>query len=555
MRILEGERGTVAGYEGPSYADFLPIDFDGSDIAEVHTRVCEFLKAMEVSYDIDGLRGIRCHFSGAKGFHVCLSGTLFGGWEPSRDLAWRLKELARRLTEGFDVDHAVYDQNRLLRLPNTLNSKSGRWKIPLEIAEVLHKPVDAILELAEARRDVTWPDWDDASASEACSALWSDVQRCEKGQSLSTPASKDLFPTGLRDGDGRDNHAFAIARYCRDHGFPQEVTNQLLGVWDSAQQDPLGEKVLERKVRSAFSRLDGLVDDNVTEADILRPDELAERYGSYIEKLKSAKVTLGLGPVDGRLRGVGPGEVCTIIANTGAGKTALIQNILRHVAASHDATSLFCSLEQPLAQVFERYAQMGLGRAGEEIERSWGADRDLIASTVKADLGPRTMTCGRSLSVSQLEQALDVAEAKAGRPVTVLALDYLGLLDARELDKTLYGQVSRAARELKNLAKRRDLAVLCLCQVSRAAGDDGSQRLTIHSARESGAIEEAADFLLGLYRPDLNGEDRTIMVQILKNRKGQEGVEFPFDFDKVSLRITPQVTRLVAINESSRREY
>ena len=39
------ERGTVAGYEGPSYADFLPIDFDGSDIAEVHTRVCEFLKA------------------------------------------------------------------------------------------------------------------------------------------------------------------------------------------------------------------------------------------------------------------------------------------------------------------------------------------------------------------------------------------------------------------------------------------------------------------------------------------------------------------------------
>ena len=156
--------------------------------------------------------------------------------------------------------------------------------------------------------------------------------------------------------------------------------------------------------------------------------------------------------------------------------------------------------------------------------------------------------------MSQLDQALDIAEAKVGGPVNLIAIDYLGLLDTRELDKSLYGQVSRAAREMKNLAKRRNLAVLCLCQVSRSAGDDGSQPLTINSARESGAIEEAADFLLGMYRPDMDGDDKTIMVQILKNRKGQERVEFAFDFDKVSLQITPRVLTL-AKTGGHRREY
>ena len=545
---------SVAGYAGASYADFLPIDFDGEDLAHVHGQVQEFLKVLELTYEIDGLHGVRLYFSGAKGFHVCLSSALFGGWEPSFELPWRLKELARRLTEGFEVDDKIYDQNRLLRLSNTINGKSGLYKIPLETSQVLHESIDAITSLANSPCRVVWPAWDDVAPSPACAALWKSVghQQPQKAPSVDVGA---LFAIGMKEGDGRDNQAFAVARYCRDHKFPEAVANQFLAVWDAAQVDPLGTQVLQQKVRSAYARLDGTGDTDITAADVLTPQELAQQYGLYIEKLKSTRITLGLGPVDGRLRGVAPGEVCTLMAKAGVGKTALLQNILRHIAAKHEATSLFCSLEQPLAQVFERYAQMGMDRSGEQVEAAWATEHDLIATTVKADLGERTMTCGRNLTLDQLEQALDVAETKAGRPVAVLAVDYLGLLDTRDLDKSLYGQVSRAAREMKNLAKRRDLAVICLCQVSRAAGDDGSQPLTIHSARESGAIEEAADFLLGLYRSDLMGEDKTITAQILKNRKGQEGVAFEFDFDKVSLRITPTTTALVGRGEEVKRAY
>jgi hypothetical protein len=550
------DRGTVSGYDGASYADFLPIDFDGADLGQVQQQVRDFLRVLEVNLEVDGLQGVRVFFSGAKGFHVCLSSALFGGWKPSVDLPRMLKDLAQRITEGFETDPAIYDQNRLLRLPNTINSKSGLWKVPLPAGEVIQETIDTIVdEFAQQPRQVTWAAWDDVTASPVCEAMWASVSRQEPrgAPQLSTEI---LFRTGMREGDGRDKQAFSIARYCRNHGFPEGVTNQLLEVWDTAQTDPLGAQTLQQKSRSAYSRGDGNGRAEITAADVLTPAELADQYDRHIEQLRTSKLTFGLGPVDGRLRGVAGGEVCTIIAKAGTGKTAMLQNILRHVAATPDIVSLFCSLEQPLAQVFERYAQMGLARAGEDIEKSWSveAERDLISTTVKADLGTQTLTCARSLSVSQLDQAVDIAEAKAGAPVNLLAIDYLGLLDTRELDKSLYGQVSRAAREMKNLAKRRNLAVLCLCQVSRSAGDDGSQPLTISSARESGAIEEAADFLLGLYRPDMNGDDKTIMVQILKNRKGQERVEFAFDFDKVSLRITPRVLAL-AKKEGGRREY
>ena len=148
--------------------------------------------------------------------------------------------------------------------------------------------------------------------------------------------------------------------------------------------------------------------------------------------------------------------------------------------------------------------------------------------------------------MEQLEQALDATQAKADHPVSVLAIDYLSLLNTRDLGNNLYGQISCAAREMKNLAKRRDLAIICLCQVSRASGEDGSTPLNIYSARESGAIEESADFLLGLYRPHLHEEeDNIIAVQILKNRKGQDGVEFHFTFDRKSLRVQQSKLELI----------
>jgi len=555
------DSGSTGGYPGPSYADCLPFDFDGEDLSDVLRQVQDFLKVLQLTYEIDGLHGVRCHFSGKKGFHVLLSSFLFGGWRPSSELHRHLRRLAQSMAQDGGADLSIYDQNRLLRLPNTKHGDSGLWKIPLEAREVLTLSVDAITEIAaEGPRDMEFPSWEDVEVAEPCKALLQDIITHQSKPTLQIEKPVELFPTGMKEGDGRDNKAFAIARYCRDKKLERRVALDILRLWDAQQVDALGETVLAKKIQSAYGRvIPGDTEDDITPDDIKTPADLAAEYDAYIEKLKSRRVTVGWPEVDARLRGIAPGEVLTIIAKSGVGKTAVLQNILRHIALSQDAVSLFCSLEQPLAQVFERFAQMGSEEAGEDIESSWQdpEERERITTTVREDLGDQVLTCGRSaLRLDQLNQALNVAEEKIDHPINVLAIDYLGLLDTSDLERSLYGQISRAARELKNLAKQRDLAVICLCQVSRANGDDGSKPLNIHSARESGAIEESADFLLGLYRPDLHQEDKTIAVQILKNRKGQHGIEFPYDFDKISLRVAaPKLKRGGGKRAGTRHEF
>lgn len=278
----------------------------------------------------------------------------------------------------------------------------------------------------------------------------------------------------------------------------------------------------------------------ITAASILTPRELIATYDNFINTLRKAKIETGWRELDKTLRGVTPGEVLTAIAKSGTGKTAFIQNILWNLALRRQATTLFCSMEQPEHQCLERYAQLAVGKSGGDIESGWQIpeERERITTSLLDLMGEDMLTCAESgLSVKEIEEVVIVAKEKLGKPINFLAIDYLGLIDGSDLDKTLYGQVSRVAREIKNLAKRQSIAVGLICQVSRMAGDDGSKPLSINSARESGAIEESADFLLGLYRSQLHMDDNTITIQVLKNRKGRNNVEFSYEFNHTSLEI------------------
>jgi len=87
------------------------------------------------------------------------------------------------------------------------------------------------------------------------------------------------------------------------------------------------------------------------------------------------------------------------------------------------------------------------------------------------------------------------------------------------------------------------VAVICAAQANRTAGD-GSQEVFFESARGSGQIEEAADFLIGMWRPDqdknINKPVDTMKMKLLKNRKGPTGLTYDMRFTVKSLRIDDQ---------------
>jgi hypothetical protein len=137
---------------------FLDIDADDLEVARE-----ECVRAALLLWDKAGIapEAVEWRFSGKKGFHGIVPDEIFGTPTTNTDLPiWQ--SLAHRLVrEGVPhLDVQVYQASRVLRLPNSINSKSGLYDVALEFAEIRDLKIKDILEMAKAPRD------DESMASE-----------------------------------------------------------------------------------------------------------------------------------------------------------------------------------------------------------------------------------------------------------------------------------------------------------------------------------------------------------------------------------------------------
>jgi hypothetical protein len=167
---------TIEGFDGAVWDPSLPFDFDDRhDPAHALDWMRQFLDRLERE-DVP-LDALRIYFSGAKGFHVEIPHTLFGGFEPSEQLHVWERAAALELMNGIPFDSAVYDKLRLWRLPNTLNVKGQRYKVQLSLMEVRGLSMAEILVLAQAPRPrLTTAPTEEWAANDYLVEVWSRAQ-------------------------------------------------------------------------------------------------------------------------------------------------------------------------------------------------------------------------------------------------------------------------------------------------------------------------------------------------------------------------------------------
>jgi hypothetical protein len=262
------------------------------------------------------------------------------------------------------------------------------------------------------------------------------------------------------------------------------------------------------------------------------------------------RITTGYPELDAVMRGIAPGEAMTVLGRAGVGKTAFALNLIDRMTADTKLPTLMFSLEQPGVELFERMASMTTGLVGREIEeRARQEDPQLAARLL--DVCSRwhhVVTVDQPCTVDQLD-ALIIAARKAdfwAEPLRLVVVDYLGLVGQPRRQLSPYEHVSFVARELKNLAKRHRVGVVTLCQVNRE-GESGGEPITLTMARETGVIEEAADYVLGIWRPELKDglskEQRQEMrgqfkVRVLKSRNGPRNKTVTLHFEDSVLQIS-----------------
>ena len=238
-----------------------------------------------------------------------------------------------------------------------------------------------------------------------------------------------------------------------------------------------------------------------------------------------AGLQTGFRDIDSLLLGMERQALIVVAGRPGVGKTALALNIAAHVC-SNGARAAFFSLEMSSGALMRRlfsqetgvlHARLRLGR----FERPhW---QDLTAAGDRLSGWPLLVDDTAGLSALDIEARCRRIQEVQGLDLVIV--DYLGKMRADGENRTQV--VGAIARGLKDLAKRLDVPVLALCQLSRL-NDRENRKPNLSDLRDSGEIEQEADVVLLLHpdSEDVRGDRpaTVIQVEVAKHRNGATGI-------------------------------
>jgi 5S rRNA maturation endonuclease (ribonuclease M5) len=250
---------------------------------------------------------------------------------------------------------------------------------------------------------------------------------------------------------------------------------------------------------------------------VLTMAEMEARYRAFIQQIHAVSLNLGawLPRLGMEIRPLVPGELVTIMAGTGVGKTMLLQNL----AINTRLPTLMFELELPDTLTFERYAAMASNRSGASVESMYRVNgRIAWESTGKLD---HIAVCPESrLTPADIQRIIEQCGLKTGRRPALVLMDYIQLVQGK--GNSRYERASNVAEELKVIAKATNTIIVIASQVGRKPGDEDNE-VGLFDAKESGSIENSSGLVLGAWR---DAEEKSRMwIKVCKNTKGTSGVK------------------------------
>ncbi len=263
--------------------------------------------------------------------------------------------------------------------------------------------------------------------------------------------------------------------------------------------------------------------------------EAGEAYRTYRETHDG--MSTGYLQLDQTIKpGLLPGQVVIVLAKTGSGKTLWLCNLAYNMRAHR---VLFLSLEMTREEIYDRLRRIYLFHNPKHTDRQVENGLANVYICDENRLGER--------DIAALVNEFDV-EAE-GKP-DVVFVDYLGYFARGARGNSPYEKVSNAVMQLKAEAKAGRFVIISPSQVNRGAKE--GLPIDLDDARDAGAVEETADFLLALFRPDdglaaeglINNQQPSgkVKLSILKSRHGGKGKVFNLQMDLLTLAVVDDNT-------------
>lgn len=263
----------------------------------------------------------------------------------------------------------------------------------------------------------------------------------------------------------------------------------------------------------------------------------------WLDDLHSGRVDpglrTGLSDLDDLLGGLGAGKLAILAARPSMGKTALALRVARHTAQGQDNNGerrvvAFFSFEMSNRELHLRLISERTGIPYFDIARPNAISTQARQEVVQAGLELRDLRLEiddtSSLTTPQIIARCRAIKRRRGR-LDLIVIDHLGYIRALDQRAPQVERLGDITRALKGAAKQFGCAVLLLCQLNRGVEQREDKRPLLSDLRESGQIEENADTVMMLYRPEYYLERSQP-----QRREGEDATQFDERFISWSMQ-------------------
>lgn len=531
---------TVKSYHGEAFLRHIVFDIDkgkgkGDTDQHVLERARAFIRKLKDEWEVSE-DALKVYYSG-RGYHIYMPN--FFRFEQGKAI---FQEVKNTMKEYFpEVDLSIYEVNRLLRAPYSLNQKSGLFKVPFTMEEIFCLEASDVMRIASSNSlrkmeyNEDYIDRDFSNRIIKANALREDIRFKEEPTRIITCMQK-LFERGSQD-KNRHIELMRLVSAWRVQGLSNKACFTLAKEWCSS----LTEYELKRVVDSVFEagyrygcndfimskfcdpKCVKFVNKNFNVGSVSTNDVEEMLIKSIYEKQTTGYIELqDLFQIDHSYK-IYKGEMVTFFGDTKLGKSAMVQTI---VVESKNVKWLVWSGENGLVLDSRRYAQIAKNMTKQEIE-----DFVLNGSKGLLDELPNIQWSEATLNLEELRKIIIQTQVDF---VVIDTVDQLSVpKSSGYTDKT-----EALAMGIRDIARTTKVGIILIHHISKSASQDEKgnlRRMTIHSGKGSSALEQKSDKVISI-----EGE-RDNEIRIIKSLGARD--EAPFEktmrFNKETMRFYP----------------
>ncbi|WP_010582431.1 replicative DNA helicase [Schlesneria paludicola] len=239
-------------------------------------------------------------------------------------------------------------------------------------------------------------------------------------------------------------------------------------------------------------------------------------------------LSTGFNDLDKQTNGFQPAELVIVAARPSMGKTAFVCNIAEWVAGAGETATIIFSLEQSKLELAERFLCIRAKLDGHRLRKGLlEPDERHALLEASSELSRLQLFIDDSPGRTVAQISAICRRLKRRNNLGLVIIDYLQLIEPEDKRINREQQIAQITRRLKGIAKENGLPLIALSQLNRGVELREDKRPKLADLRESGAIEQDADIIMFLHRPDAyNPEDRPGLAEIVvaKHRSGPTGI-------------------------------